>query len=77
MVAIVTREGHVTLPKEIRDHLGIGPGSAIDFELGPGGRVVMIRSPATFEAAGLARIRGRADAGLTTDAILALTRGDP
>ena len=27
----VTTKGQVTIPKEIRTHLGIGPGSEVDF----------------------------------------------
>lgn len=27
----VTEKGQVTIPKEIRDRLGIGPGSEVDF----------------------------------------------
>ncbi|MBX3532531.1 MAG: AbrB/MazE/SpoVT family DNA-binding domain-containing protein [Rhizobiaceae bacterium] len=27
----VTIKGQVTIPKDIRDHLGIGPGSAVEF----------------------------------------------
>ena len=33
MLATVTRKGQVTLPKAIRDLLGIQPGSRIDFEV--------------------------------------------
>ena len=28
---IITAKGLVTIPREIRDHLGVGPGSKIDF----------------------------------------------
>ena len=32
MLATVTDKGQVTVPKEIRDRLGIAPGSRLDFE---------------------------------------------
>ena len=41
---IITAKGLVTIPREIRDHLGVGPGSKIDF-LVVGDRVVI--RPAT------------------------------
>lgn len=33
MLSTVTDKGQVTLPKAIRDRLGIGPGTRIDFEV--------------------------------------------
>lgn len=33
----VTTKGQVTIPKEIRDHLGIEPGSEVEFVSGPQG----------------------------------------
>ena len=33
MVSTVTDKGQVTVPKAIRDRLGIGPGSKLEFEL--------------------------------------------
>lgn len=33
MLATVTDKGQVTVPKEIRDQLGIGPGSKLDFQI--------------------------------------------
>lgn len=35
MLSTVTDKGQVTLPKAIRDRLGIRPGTKIDFELQP------------------------------------------
>lgn len=37
MLATVTDKGQVTVPKEIRDRLGIGPGSRLDFQIEPNG----------------------------------------
>jgi AbrB family looped-hinge helix DNA binding protein len=72
----VTEKGQVTIPKDLRDELGIGPGSEVDFERS--GETIVIR-----KAAGASRgrtiaerLRGRGDIALTTDEIMALTRGD-
>ena len=77
MAVTVTRKGQVTIPKPVRDRLGINPGSKIDFEVGEDGRAYLRRvgrpaiKPSRFE-----RMRGTATSGLTTDEIMALTRGD-
>jgi AbrB family looped-hinge helix DNA binding protein len=76
MTATLTSKGQVTIPKPIRDLLGIQPGSAVDFELTSDGRVVLVNSsggrpPSRFEA-----LRGYAGPGLGTDQIMALTRGE-
>ena len=34
MASRVTRKGQVTIPKRVREHLGIEPGSGVEFELG-------------------------------------------
>ncbi len=33
MLVTVTDKGQITLPKAVRDHLGIKPGAKLDFEL--------------------------------------------
>jgi AbrB family looped-hinge helix DNA binding protein len=71
----VTSKGQVTIPEPIRDRPGIKPGDAEEFELAPDGRVQFKvggeRRLNRFEA-----LRGRAGAGLSTDEIMALTRGE-
>lgn len=75
-MATITSKGQVTIPKPVRDALGVGPGHAVEFTLRPDGQVVVAKvggegsSPSRF-----ARLRGRATAGLTTEQIMALTRG--
>lgn len=77
MAVTVTRKGQVTIPKPVRDRLGINPGSKVDFELGEDGRAYLRRvgkarvKPSPFE-----RMRGTATSRLTTDEIMALTRGE-
>jgi AbrB family looped-hinge helix DNA binding protein len=36
MSTTVTSKGQVTIPRRVRDLLGIGPGSKVDFERAPG-----------------------------------------
>jgi len=37
----MTTKGQVTIPKRLRDYLGLEPGSAVDFELADDGRVFL------------------------------------
>jgi len=78
MSVTVTQKGQVTIPKRVRDRLGIRPGNKVNFEVAEDGRAFLRRSgkgrvpPSRFE-----RMRGTATSGLTTDEIMALTRGRP
>ena len=74
MAGKVTTKGQVTIPQEIRDRLGIHPGSTVEF--GVEGDVVTMRKSRDGGRGQtiVARIRGAATAGLTTDEIMALTR---
>jgi AbrB family looped-hinge helix DNA binding protein len=80
MATRVTAKAQVTIPKEVRDLLGITPGSVVTFEVTADGRVVLSRvgslGPATRPPSRFAKLRGRASAGMTTEEIMALMRGD-
>lgn len=76
MTTAVTTKGQVTIPKPVRDLLGLEPGSLVDFELAPDGRVILVKAQAERPASRFARLRGHAGRALTTDDIMALTRGD-
>lgn len=76
MPATVTSKGQVTIPKPVRDRLGIVAGSAVDFELDADGRVVLVKVGDGKPVSRFRALRGRAGTGLTTDQIMALTRGD-
>jgi antitoxin PrlF len=76
MPTTVTTKGQVTIPKTVRDRLGIVPGNAVDFELAADGRVVLFKVAGERPVSRFEALRGSADAGLTTDEIMAMTRGE-
>jgi antitoxin PrlF len=77
MATTVTRKGQVTIPKPVRDHLCIGPGSRIAFRRAADGSVVIEKADgATPQPSRLASLRGHAGRGMSTDEIMALLRGD-
>lgn len=47
VAATLTSKGQTTIPKEIRDFLGIGPGDKLDFVVESDGRVIL--RPATLD----------------------------
>ncbi|MHB8528664.1 MAG: AbrB/MazE/SpoVT family DNA-binding domain-containing protein [Caulobacteraceae bacterium] len=76
MATTVTSKGQVTIPKRVRDRLDIAPGSRVEFDLAPGGQVVLVKVGAERRRDRIGALRGRAGPGMTTDQILALTRGE-
>jgi antitoxin PrlF len=71
----VTSKGQVTIPLKVRERLGIKPGSEVDFEVDERGARI-VRAP-TNRGREIARaMRGRGTVPLSTDEIMALTRGD-
>ena len=71
----VTEKGQVTIPKELRDALGIGAGSEVEFVRADDSIVVRkIQSEPTRGRRLAERLRGRGDVSMTTDEIMALTR---
>jgi AbrB family looped-hinge helix DNA binding protein len=72
----LTSKGQVTIPLEIREQIGLLPLSEVEFEVD--GDAVKIRKARHSRTRGQAlvdRMRGRATNRMTTDEILALTRG--
>ena len=76
MGTTVTSKGQVTIPKQVRDLLGIGPGSVIEFERAQDGRVVLVKIGKKGRPNRFARLRGHAGKGLSTAEIMAMTRGE-
>jgi AbrB family looped-hinge helix DNA binding protein len=71
----ITTKGQVTIPVEIRERLGLLPHTEVEFEIA--GDAVLLRKLRGGRRRGrriVERLRGRADRGMTTDEILALTR---
>ena len=80
MSTTVTSKGQVTIPKRVRDRLGIVPGSQVEFEPQPDGSVVLVRKsagkPGRRPRSRFAALRGSVKLSMTTDEIMALTRGE-
>lgn len=76
----ITSKGQVTIPAEIREKAGLLPHTEVDFEYdGEVVRIVRAKTPKGRdrgeEVVALLRGKGRRS-GMTTDQIMALTRGD-
>lgn len=76
MATTVTSKGQVTIPKRVRDRLAIQPGSRVEFDMTPSGQVVLLKVGAATPPNRFEALRGLAGAGMTTDEIMALTRGE-
>ena len=73
----ITSKGQVTIPQDVRELCGFLPGTEVEFvQDGSTLRVVKKEGPQERGRGLLARLRGRATVSMTTDEILALTRGD-
>lgn len=73
----ITSKGQVTIPQEIRERLGLLPYSEVEFEID--GDSVRIRKAGKRMSRGeaiVAHLRGRGTTRMTTDEIMALTRGE-
>jgi AbrB family looped-hinge helix DNA binding protein len=79
----VTTKGQVTIPKEIRAHLGIGPGSEVDFVISGDDVTLVPLDEAEAAERRAATIRAWADrvggvldlGGMTTDEWMEWLRG--
>lgn len=73
MKTIVSEKGQVTIPKPLRDRLGIGPGTVLEVEA-EGGRLIA-RKREIVDVFRKWRGRGRLRGGRSTDRYLARARG--
>lgn len=75
-MARMTAKGQVTIPKRLRDYLGLKPGSEVEFTVASDGKVALEtnekRPKGRFDA-----LRGTLDLGMTTDEFMRFLRGDP
>jgi AbrB family looped-hinge helix DNA binding protein len=78
MATKVTDDGQVTIPRPVLEHLGIGPGSEVAFRRAADGTVVLEKAEALppLDPDRFTKLRGDAGPGLTTDEIMAMTRGE-
>ena len=73
----ITSKGQVTIPQEIRNRMGLLPGSEVEFIVrGSTVRIVPADSSDTRGRRIVESLRGRATVKMTTDEIMALTRND-
>ena len=75
----ITSKGQVTIPIALREKAGLMPNTEVDFDFD--GQYVRIRRARRKKGLSrgeelVARMRGRGDVNMTTDEIMALTRGE-
>ncbi len=72
----VTTKGQVTIPQEIREKLRITPAVEIDF-IEEKDRIYLVKRKGQIKNTHkFSKLRGIANVKMTTDEIMALTRGD-
>jgi antitoxin PrlF len=78
MATNLTSKGQVTVPKRVRDYLGLKPGAAVTFHRLATGEIALraAKSHARPRPSKFAKLRGRATVRMKTEEILALTRSD-
>lgn len=78
MTTTVTVKGQVTLPKDVREAVGIKVGDRVDVRATAAGTVVIEKPGATNAyRRRLAEVAKRRTIRGTTDEIMRITRGDP
>ncbi|MBI2424692.1 MAG: AbrB/MazE/SpoVT family DNA-binding domain-containing protein [Candidatus Hydrogenedentes bacterium] len=72
----VTTKGQVTIPQDLREKTGIMPGCEVEF-VEDAGRIYLRKLTESSRGSLLVeRMSGKGSVRMTTDEILALTRGD-
>jgi len=70
----ITSKGQVTIPMDIRNQFGLLPHTEVEFVV-KNNQVILEKKSTDNMKKALHAMRGTADAGLTTDEIMHLTRG--
>lgn len=73
MKATVSEKGQVTIPKALREKLGIRPGQVLDFSADDRGRLIATKASSR---SALDELYGVLNLGKTTDEIMRELRGD-
>ena len=76
MDTTVTTKGQVTIPKSVREMLGVMPGSKVRFRRTAGGDIVIELAQGKKPPSRFSKYRGYLGQGMTTAEIRALTRGE-
>ena len=71
----VTTKGQVTIPQAIREKLGIFPSAEVDFVEEEGRVYIVKKKGKRADTQRFKKLRGIATVKMTTDQIMALTRG--
>jgi len=76
----LTTKGQVTIPKRVRDYLGLSPGDTVRFEYTEDGAVRIVAPRKSGQGKGrkasrFAALRGTRKSGMSTDEIMNLLRG--
>jgi AbrB family looped-hinge helix DNA binding protein len=73
----ITSKGQITIPQQVRRELGLEPGDEVDVVVDAGvARIVPVSGPAGRGRRIVEAILEKGDVELSTDEIMALTRGD-
>jgi AbrB family looped-hinge helix DNA binding protein len=75
----ITSKGQVTIPADIRERAGLLPNTEVEFQFdGETVRLVRAAEPGRSSRGArlVAHLRGKGDVAMSTDAIMALTRGE-
>jgi len=71
----ITSKGQVTIPKDMRDRFGLQPETEVEF-IAEDNTLRLVHAPGSGKGRKLIKkIRGMATTGMSTDEIMALTRG--
>ena len=73
----ITSKGQVTIPISMRENLGFLPNSEVEFEIE--GETLRLRKVNTGQGRGgklVSQLRGKATTRMSTEEIMALTRGE-
>ena len=72
----ITSKGQVTIPIEVRQRLGFLPNTEVQFKIRGNEAVIQrVKGARTRGQKLIEHMRGSGDSGMTTDEIMALTRG--